>query len=159
MQWKNKAAAQAAAAPLPPPPPLHLQLHPGWGGGTLPASWRGWGLGGGWPVLGQGRKCVKFYKMMNVTQGWSPSRPHQSRRHSAPRLLTGKSNFHIFQKTLHLHSPSESLTQSEVRWCSVTHWAGAREYWDTPHTEAEDRMLLATTLNSRLSIIAKSKHL
>ena len=120
MQWKNKAAAQAAAAPPPPsPPPLHLQLHPGWGGGVHPPGvMAGVGVGaGGWPVLGQGRKCVKFYKMMNVTQGWSPSRPHQSRRHSAPRLLTGKSNFHIFQKTLHLHSPSESLTQSEVRWC------------------------------------------
>ena len=48
MQWKNKAAAQAAAPHSPPPPFPAPAASPWVGGGcTLPASWRGWGLGGG----------------------------------------------------------------------------------------------------------------
>ena len=113
MQWKNKAAAQAAAPPSPAP-----AASP-WVGGGAPSRRHGGGGGGGWPVLGQGRKCVKFYKMMNVTQSCQPIQTTPVKAALGTKTPHWEIEFPHFSENvthLHLHSPSESLTQSEVRW-------------------------------------------
>ena len=144
MQWKNKARIQCCyhraenaggggVLPLPiytcsfTTITTHPPVHPREGEGRLPLA----------SLTGSlCRKCVKFYKMMNVTQSCQPIQTTPDRAALGTKTPHWEIEFPHFSENvthLHLHSPSESLTQSEVRWWWCDSLGGAREYWDTLH--------------------------